>query len=248
MPGTLKGVVALITGAAGSIGTATARRFAQDGAQLVLTDVRADGLDGLAAELDALALDHDVASDESWAAAVEATIARFGTLTVLVNNAGVGHPAGVEDVELSMWEHHLAVNQTGVLLGMRHAAPPMRASGGGSIINVSSVHGIVGRWAPDGSAVAYTATKGAVRLMTKGAAAELARDGIRVNSVHPGYVDAPMAGVEPSPAREQARQRTPLGRFAQPAEVAAGIAFLASPDASYVTGTELVIDGGYTAV
>jgi NAD(P)-dependent dehydrogenase (short-subunit alcohol dehydrogenase family) len=248
MAGSLEGVVALITGAAGSLGMATARRFAHDGAQLVLTDVRADDLRALAEEVGGLAVTHDVRSDESWAAAVAAACDRFGRLTVLVNNAGIGDPAGVEEVSLDLWDQHLAVNQTGVLLGMRHAAPAMRAAGGGSIVNVSSIHGLVARSVGRGSAIAYTATKGAVRLMSKGAAAEFAADGIRVNSVHPGYVDAPMVGVAQTDERLRAQELTPMRRFARPEEVAAGIAFLASADASYITGAELAIDGGYTAV
>jgi 3alpha(or 20beta)-hydroxysteroid dehydrogenase len=248
MAASLQDVVALITGAAGSLGTATARRLAQDGAQLVLTDVRGDELAALADELGALALTHDVRSDESWAAAVAAARERFGKLTVLVNNAGVGDPAGLQDVGLDVWDQHLAVNQTGVLLGMRHAAPAMKEAGGGSIINISSIHGLVARSVGRDSAIAYSATKAAVRLMSKAAAVELAAESIRVNSVHPGYVDAPMAGVEQSDARLRARELTPMRRFALPEEVAAGIAFLASSDASYITGAELAIDGGYTAV
>lgn len=249
MPGRLEDSVALITGAAGAIGMATARRFAHEGARVVVTDVRDDSLSALADEVGGLALQHDVASDDSWGAALAAALERFGRLTVLVNNAGIGDPAGLENVTLDSWQRHIAVNQTGVLLGMRHAAPAMRDAGGGSIVNVSSIHGLVARAfaGPGGTTIAYSATKGAVRLMSKAAAADLAPDGIRVNSVHPGYVDAPMVGREVAPERELAKQIPLLKRFARPEEVAAGIAFLASSDASYITGAELVIDGGYTA-
>jgi NAD(P)-dependent dehydrogenase (short-subunit alcohol dehydrogenase family) len=244
----LENVVALITGGAGTIGSATARRLVRDGAEVVVADLLTTDVARLADELDGLALTLDVRSDDSWASAIAAAADRFGKLNVLVNNAGIGDPAGLEALSLDSWHQHLAINQTGVLLGMRHAAPAMRRAGGGSIINISSIHGLVGRSVAPDTAMAYTATKGAVRLMTKAAAVELAGDGIRVNSVHPGYLDAPMAGVEASPARERARQLTPMRRFARAEEVAAGIAFLASGDASFITGSELVIDGGYTAV
>lgn len=249
MAGRLENAVALITGASGAIGEATARRFASEGARVVLTDVRDDGLRALAGELDGLAVEHDVRSEDSWAAAVAAGVERFGSLTVLVNNAGVGDPAGLENLTTEVWEQHIAVNQTGVLLGMRSAAPAIRAAGGGAIVNVSSIHGLVARGfaGPGQSSIAYSATKGAVRLMSKAAAVDLAADGIRVNSVHPGYVDAPMVGRAVAPERELAKQIPMLKRFARPDEVAAGIAFLASSDASYVTAAELVIDGGYTA-
>jgi cyclopentanol dehydrogenase len=248
MSRSLEGVVALISGAAGAIGTATAERFVRDGATVVVTDVRRAEVQQLADQVGGLAVELDVRSDDSWAAAIKATLEAYGKLTVLVNNAGIGDPAGFEELSLELWDRHLAINQTGVLLGMRHAAPAMREAGGGSIINISSIHGLVARSLGGGSAMAYTATKGAVRLMTKSAAFDLAGDGVRVNSVHPGYVDAPMVGVEQSPARLHAKDLTPMGRFAQPEEVAAGISFLASSDASYITGAELVIDGGYTSV
>ncbi|MCW3027914.1 MAG: hypothetical protein JWN81_1125 [Solirubrobacterales bacterium] len=250
MSGSLEAAVALITGAGGSLGSAAARRLAKDGARVAVSDVRPEGLESLADEIDGLALSLQVESEESWRAAIAAVRNWAGPLTILVNCAGIGDGSGLEDLAVSRWHELLAVNQTGVLLGMRHAAPEMRRAGAGSIINLSSIHGLVARslGGPGASAIGYAATKGAVRLMTKAAAVDLAPDGIRVNSVHPGYVDAPMLGVEQSDARLRAKERTPLGRFARPEEIAAAISFLASEDSSYMTGSELVVDGGYTAV
>jgi NAD(P)-dependent dehydrogenase (short-subunit alcohol dehydrogenase family) len=238
----------LVTGGAGSLGAAAARRLVAEGAKVAVTDTNVAAAEELADELGCLALEHDVTSAESWTAAVAAMVERHGELTALVNNAGVGSPAGVMEVELDTWDLHLAVNQTGVLLGMRAAVPSMRRGGGGSIINMASIHGLVGRNTPPNTAIAYCATKGAVRLMSKAAAAEFAAEGIRVNSLHPAYVDAPMAGVEMSPERLRAKELTPMGRFARTGEVADAIVFLASTESSYMTGSELVIDGGYTAV
>ncbi len=213
---------------------------------MAVADLRLGDVEPVAAELGGQALELDVRSDESWAAAMAAIDARFGRLDVLVNNAGIADSAGVEDLDLEIWDRVLAVNQTGVLLGMRHAAPVMKRSGGGSIVNISSIHGLVGKLSPDGSAIAYSATKGAVRMMSKAAAMDLGGDGIRVNSVHPGYVDAPMEGARPG-ARQHAVTRTPFGKLVSADDVAAGILFLASPDSIMITGTELTIDGGYTA-
>jgi NAD(P)-dependent dehydrogenase (short-subunit alcohol dehydrogenase family) len=246
MAGSLDNLVALVTGGAGTIGRATVRRFAREGAKVAVADLRLDDVEPLAAELGGLALELDVRSDESWAVAVAALRSRFGQLDVLVNNAGIADSAGVESLDLEIWDQVLAVNQTGVLLGMRHAAPEMRRGGGGSIVNISSIHGLVGKLSPDGSAIAYSATKGAVRMMSKAAAMDLGGDGIRVNSVHPGYVDAPMEGAKPG-AREHAVTRTPFGKLVTADDVAAGILFLASADSAMITGTELTIDGGYTA-
>jgi NAD(P)-dependent dehydrogenase (short-subunit alcohol dehydrogenase family) len=250
MPGSLDGAIALITGGAGTLGAATARRLAREGASVAVADVREQELSTLADELGALALRLDVTSEQSWRTALQAVSERFGALSVLVNCAGIGDAGGLEDLPLARWHELVAVNQTSVLLGMRLAAPELRRAGGGSIVNVSSIHGLVARslGGPGASAIGYSATKGAVRLMSKAAAVDLAPDAIRVNSVHPGYVDAPMLGVEQSPARLGAKARTPLGRFARPEEIAAAIAFLASADASFITGSELVVDGGYTAV
>jgi NAD(P)-dependent dehydrogenase (short-subunit alcohol dehydrogenase family) len=209
-------------------------------------DLTVEAVQPLAKEVDGLALALDVRSDASWADAVAAVVGRWGRLDVLVNNAGIADRAGVEEVSLDAWAQVLAVNQTGVLLGMRHAAPVMRRAGGGSIINISSIHGLVGKLSPDGSAIAYSATKGAVRMMSKAAAMDLGGDGIRVNSVHPGYVDTPMPGAPPA-GRVYAATRTPFGRLVTADEVAAGICFLASADSAMITGAELTIDGGYTA-
>lgn len=250
MPGRLISKVALITGATGGIGQATAELFAREGASLVVTDIAQDTTDELAARLkaegtDALAVRLDVSSPENWSAAIELTRRRFGRLDVLVNIAGVLDWPGIEDTTKDAWDRVVAVNQTGTWLGMKTAMPLLRASGNASIINTSSVLGLVG----SGAAAAYQATKGAVRLLTKTAAVEYATRGVRVNSVHPGVIATPMIQelLDQQGDRQPDIVRTPMRRAGSPAEIASTMLFLASDESSFVTGAELVIDGGLTA-
>lgn len=243
----LSGKVALITGAARGQGAAEARLFASLGASVVLADVL-DEVDAVAAEIGdaALALRLDVTSEEQWASAVATTVQRFGRLDILVNNAGVTSLGRIVDTSLAEFERVVGVNQTGVFLGIRSAIAAMTEAGGGSIINISSVAGLVGL----ANNAVYSSTKFALRGLTKSAALELAPFGIRVNSVHPGFIDTPMLQhpeVETVGAGGDLLKRVPLGRMASPDEVAHLLAFLASDQSSYCTGGEFVIDGGFTA-
>jgi NAD(P)-dependent dehydrogenase (short-subunit alcohol dehydrogenase family) len=235
------------------MGAAEARLFAIHGAKVVLGDVLEEPLHKLADELaaaghEAVAHPLDVTSELDWKAIVDATERQFGRLDVLVNNAGIADPAGIEDTSRERWDQVIAVNQTGTWLGIKAAAPAMRRSGAGSIINISSIYGIVGS---TGSA-AYHAAKGAVRVLTKQAALEYAADGLRVNSVHPGYIDTPMfrTPFEDRPEEELEAfitLSTPLGRVGTAEEIANAVLFLASDESSFMTGAEMVVDGGFTA-
>jgi len=246
----LAGRVALVTGAGGGIGAATARRLAGEGAAVLVTDVADDAGKRVAAEITAdggrAAYAHlDVTSEDEWEAAVAGAIADFGGLDILVNNAGLVDLAGIEETSLADWRRTIEIDQTGVFLGMKAAAAALAASGHGSVINISSVFGASGGF---GVSPAYHAAKGAVRTLTKNIALHWASRGVRVNSVHPGFIDTPMLDpVRGTPAEHAVTRLTPLGRLGQPAEVAAGVAYLASDDASFVTGLELYIDGGYMA-
>ncbi|MEV7548354.1 glucose 1-dehydrogenase [Amycolatopsis sp. NPDC089917] len=246
----LAGKVALITGATGGIGQATAELFAREGARLIVTDLAQETVDELAARLaaegaDVLAARLDVSSAENWSEVVELTRRRFGGLDILVNLAGIVDWPGIEDTTQDAWERVIAVNQTGTWLGMKTAMPLLRASGNASIVNTSSVLGLVG----SGAAAAYQASKGAVRLLTKTAAVEYATRGVRVNSVHPGVVATPMIQdlLDEQGDRQPDIARTPMRRAGVPAEVASAMLFLAGDGSSFVTGTELVVDGGLTA-
>ena len=248
----LQGKVVLITGAARGMGACEARLCAAEGAHLVLGDMLETQLMELATELgeagcEVVAKPQDVTKEQDWQAAVDLARSQFGRLDVLVNNAGILDTSGVEDTTLETWERVIAVNQTGVWLGMKAVTPLMKDSGGGSIVNKSSIYGIVG----SGGSAAYHASKGAVRILTKTAALELGVHGIRVNSVHPGFIQTPMIEQALPEVNESVldliSDQVPLGRVGQPEDIARGVLYLASDESSYVTGTELVIDGGVTA-
>ena len=246
MTGRLDGKVAIVTGAARGQGEAEARRFAAEGAKVLLTDVLDEDGDTVAKELgDAAAYCHlDVTSEDEWVGAVADAEERFGPVTVLVNNAGILDFAPVEKQDVGKFRQVIDVNLTGTMLGMKSVVPSMRRAGGGSIINISSNSGIWG--IP--MAAAYCSSKWAVRGLSKAGALELGKHGIRVNSVHPGGVDTPMTrmpGYDPNEAPWA--KALPLGRMGNPEEIAAVVAFLASDEASYVTGAEWSVDGGATA-
>jgi NAD(P)-dependent dehydrogenase (short-subunit alcohol dehydrogenase family) len=251
----LSGKVALVTGAAMGLGAAIARRLAAEGAAVLLTDREADAGEAQAANIlaeggNAAFIAHDVTEEAQWAAAVAEAVGRFGALHILVNNAGVSSgPAPLMVHSLAEWRRILSVNLDGVFLGLRHAGPAIAAAGGGSVINISSILGKVGF----ANAAAYCASKGGVLLLTKAAALEWAPMNIRVNSVHPGFIDTPMlrnALAASDNGNEMASLLVaahPLGRMGVPDEIADAVLFLASDASRFMTGAELVVDGGYTA-
>jgi NAD(P)-dependent dehydrogenase (short-subunit alcohol dehydrogenase family) len=247
MAGRLDGEVALITGAARGQGEAEARMFAREGAQVVLADIRYELGLKVANEIgrQAIYVHLDVSQEADWKNAVGAAVRAFNRLTILVNNAGIGLPEdrGIEQTSLETWHKTLAVNLTGVFLGMQCAIPEMRRTGHGSIVNISSIAGIVG----GGRLPAYHASKGGVRLLTKTAAIQYAKENIRVNSIHPGGVDTEILSPFGEKWRQNIGKAHPMGRIANSDEIAYGVLYLASKESSFVTGTELVIDGGFIA-
>ncbi|GAA4691454.1 SDR family NAD(P)-dependent oxidoreductase [Phytohabitans rumicis] len=243
----LTGKTALVTGATGGIGAATARRLAAEGAAVVVTDLDAGRCAALAKELrESGASAEPYALDVSDEGAWERVVASLGGLHVLVNNAGIGHFTTVESETLETWQEVEAVTQRGVWLGMKHAGPVIEATGGGAIVNVCSIFGTVGGF---GSSFSYHAAKGAVRVMTKNAALHWAERGVRVNSVHPGFIATGtlIERTSGTPRERAMVDGTPMRRLGRPEEVAAAIAFLASEDATFMTGSELYVDGGWTA-
>jgi len=243
----LKDKVAIVTGGAHGMGEAEARLFAAEGAKVVVADILADDAEAVAAAIRsgggaAISAKIDVTSEDEWKSLIDKTLAAYGRLDILVNNAGisgssVGDPDGLEG-----WHRIIAVNQTSVFLGTRLAAEQM-ATGGGSIVNISSIMGFVGG---TGGHPAYHASKGAVRIYSKAAAVRYGPLGVRVNTVHPGYMP-PMLNATNAAERDDKIALTPLRRIGKPIEVAYGVLFLASDEASFVTGAELVIDGGFIA-
>ena len=247
----LENKVALISGGARGMGAEEARLFAREGAKVVIGDtLEAEGRQ-VEAEINesgggCIFLRLDVTSEPAWQEAVAATVARFGRLDILVNNAGVSSRGILEDCTAQEWDRVMGVNAKGVFLGTKAVIPEMKKAGGGSIINISSASGIIGQ---GNIQPVYNASKGAVRIFTKSVAIQYAKEGIRVNSVHPGPIDTAMAGarLEDPELQAQSVARIPLGRTAHPREVAYGVLYLASDESSFVTGSELIIDGGWTA-
>lgn len=260
MAGRVAGKVALITGGASGIGRGCAARLAGEGATVIISDIQ-DELGNETAEAITAAgrtctyLHHDVTSEDAWVEVIRSIEQHNGGLHVLVNNAGIGIAGSIVEMTLADWQRQQAINLDGVFLGIKHAIPLMRAVGGGSIINMSSVAGLKG----NARLAAYNATKGGVRLLTKGVALECAQErwNIRVNSVHPGVIDTPIwtkvapSALEPGAnavdVAEMAAAGVPTGVAGQPVDIANAVLFLASDDASYITGTELVVDGGLSA-
>jgi NAD(P)-dependent dehydrogenase (short-subunit alcohol dehydrogenase family) len=256
----LKNRIALITGGASGIGRGCAERLAGEGAHVVITDIDdvlgAEAVAGIeAAGGSAEYLHHDVTSEDDWVAVIAQVTDRHGALHILVNNAGIGVACSIFEMSLADWQRQQAINLDGVFLGVKHGIPLIRDSGGGSVINISSVAGLKG--APNLSA--YNATKGGVRLFTKGVALECAQNrwNVRVNSVHPGIIDTPIwskadaaplaGGANQIDVEQMAAAGVPTGELGSPRDIANGVLFLASDESSYMTGSELVIDGGVSA-
>lgn len=252
--GRVDGKVAIVTGAASNpgLGRTTAITLAREGAKVVVSDIDEAGAQSCAAEIrdaggEALALHQDVTSEAGWQEVIAKTCEAFGKLDVLVNNAGIAVLMPVSQMSLADWNRQIEVNMTSVFLGCKYAMPEMKKAGGGSLINLSSVAGIIGL----ASCVAYGAAKGGVRIMSKALAMEGARDNIRCNSVHPGIIwtnmQAQATGSTDSNDARVSPERVPLGRVGEPQDIANSVLYLASDESNYVTGAELVVDAGMTA-
>ena len=248
----LQGKVAIITGGARGQGAAEARMFTREGAKVVFGDILDDDGRQVEAEIaaaggEAVYVRLDVTDEDAWREAVGTAVSRFGKVDILVNNAGIASWNAGDDATVEEWDRIMEVNAKGVFLGTKAVIPAMRAAGGGSIINISSISGMVGQ---TNIHPGYNASKGAVRILTKSTAVQHAAEGIRCNSIHPGPVKTPMTerGWSDPEWLQAMQRRTPLGRYADPDEIAYGVLFLASDESSFMTGSEMVIDGGVTAL
>lgn len=248
----VEGKVALVTGGGSGIGKASSLRLAEEGARVVVTDISEERGNGTVEEIkgnggEGLFLLHDVTKESQWESVVKETREALGGLDILLNNAGIYLIKPLAETTVEEWDNLMAVNVTGVFLGMKHVAPAMAEAGGGSIINLSSVTGLTGV----AGRTLYGASKGAVRVMTKDVAMEYARARVRVNSVHPGYVNTGMAeygaSMDGTTVEELGARLSPMGRIGEPEDVANMVLFLASDESKYVTGAEFVVDGGMTA-
>jgi NAD(P)-dependent dehydrogenase (short-subunit alcohol dehydrogenase family) len=240
-----KGKTALITGGASGIGKAAAKLLAAGGANVVIGDIQDEAGQAVVTEIteaggNAGFVHLDVTDEDNWNAAVAEAVQTYGGLTTLVNNAGIGDTLPIEETPQADWDKVIAVTQTSAFLGMKAASAELQKSGNGAVVNISSMYGIVGGL----GGPSYAAAKGAVRILTKNTALGWAKKGVRANSVHPGYINTPILG---DTDRQYLIDTTPMGRLGEPEEVANVIAFLASDESSFMTGSEVVVDGGYTA-
>lgn len=247
--GRLSGKVAIITGAALGMGAAEAKLFAKEGAKVVATDIKDDVLQEVINEIkasggEAIGLKHNVVSEDEWKNVIQTAIDAYGKVDILVNNAGIASPKTMTQMEMAEWNKVMDINLNGCVLGMKYVIPEMQKAGGGSLINISSIGGIVGM----AGSSPYTAAKGALRALSKSAAVEYGKDKIRVNSVHPGIIETPMTADSFNDALPFYKTFTQLPYFGQPEDVAHGVLFLASDESRFMTGAELVIDGGWTAL
>jgi NAD(P)-dependent dehydrogenase (short-subunit alcohol dehydrogenase family) len=246
----LENKVAFISGGARGMGAVEAKMFASEGAKVVIADMLEEEGKQTEAEINeaggqCLFVKLDVTDEKAWQDAVATTVARFGKLDILVNNAGIARVNSVEDTTSEEWDLVMDINAKGVFLGTKTVLPELRKAGGGSIVNISSIAGLTG-----GRTSSYAASKGAVRLLTKSTAIQYASEGIRCNSVHPGVIETPMTipiMLNTKEGRELNEARSPMGRIGMPEDIAYGVLFLASDESSFMTGSELVIDGGLTA-
>lgn len=247
--GRLSGKVAIITGAALGMGAAEAKLFAKEGAKVVATDIKDDVLQEVINEIkasggEAIGLKHNVVSEEEWKSVIQTAVDTYGKVDILVNNAGIASPKTMTQMDMAEWNKVMDINLNGCVLGMKYVIPEMQKAGGGSLINISSIGGIVGM----AGSSPYTAAKGALRALSKSAAVEYGKDKIRVNSVHPGIIETPMTADTFTDALPFYKTFTQLPYFGQPEDVAYGVLFLASDESRFMTGAELVIDGGWTAL